>query len=95
MSGHETADQLRTAIAKEGQQERSRGIVHSVSIVVESVHDDCDALPAYQAATNDSSFAQELTADTAETARPRKERHQSSPMIFLNDHLPGTCLAHP
>lgn len=98
MSGHETVDQLRT-IAKEEQQERSRRIMHSVSIVVESAHDDCDALPTalHQAATNDSDFAQELTRDTdPETGRhlPRKERHQSSPMILLDDHLAGK-LAHP
>lgn len=79
---------------------RSRSLIHSVSIVVETVHDDCDALPvleeeeasAEKPGNDRRRPPRELTRDTEpEGGRapiPRKERHQSSPLIFLDD-LPG------
>ena len=85
-----------------GKSSRSRSLIHSVSIIVETVHDDRDALPVLaeeegseEKQSNDCRRASELSHDTEpEGGRlplSRKERHQSSPIIFLDDHLPGMC----
>lgn len=100
MNVQETGEQM-VGKTKDGSEERrSRAMIHSVSIVVETVHDDCDAVPSLDQGlgagkgTNDSRLPHQSTQDTdsEEADRqsfPRKERHQSSPIIFLDHEVPG------
>lgn len=102
MNVEETGDQMvgKTSVKDGSEERRSRAMIHSVSIVVETVHDDCDAVPSLDQGlgagkgTNDSRLPHQSTQDTdsEEADRqsfPRKERHQSSPIIFLDHEVPG------
>ena len=98
-----------SSVAREDKDQkgnRSRGLIHSVSIVVETVHDESDAPSSPPRVLGSEGKANAESAESLESSEPtevseaestergplpRKERHQSSPLIFLDDaHFSGT-----
>ena len=81
-----------------GGSSRSRGLTHSVSIFVEAVYDECEASPSLLQPSDKRSG--ESSRDSDEEQRPeegelrqqlpRQGRHQSSPVILMEDHVAGT-----
>jgi hypothetical protein len=81
---------------------RPRNLIHSVSIFVETVHDDSD----FPAVVDEDSAAEEKASESLAAGElshgtepvgerqqfARTERHQSSPIIYLEDHLTGKIM---
>lgn len=100
--GTSSAGKGRVDLVGKNPRPRDR-LIHSVSIIVEAVHDDGDdPLPVLEEGvdeekeSNDSCCrARQLSPDTElqdeeKGKLSRKQRHQSSPIIFLDDPLTGT-----
>ena len=81
---------------------RPRNLVHSVSIIVETCLDDYEVPADVEEEIGvqkriDDCQASSLDHDIEELQKRqffRTGRHQSTPIIFREDHVPGTCFSH-